>query len=131
MRIWDMLNQELRIKEVELDLKILKLKFEPEVLESTFADLVAEMRKTVSGLRDDERVVLRNIMSQPSGSLVVADVFGGFRRGTEEHQTLRRLRDAQFIRPAEGGPWEAEKHIEIKAFGAVMWNKIGEKTLFA
>jgi hypothetical protein len=131
MRLWDMLNQELRIKEVELDLKILKLKFEPEVLEATLADLVTEMRKIVSALRVDERDILRKIMAHPSGSLLVTDIFTSFKRGTEKHQTLRRLRDAQFIRPAEGGPWEAHKHIEIKAFGKVMWDKIGEQKLFA
>ena len=54
-----------------------------------------------------------------------------FERGGEEHGTLRKLRDAQFIRPAEGGSWNGEKHVEIKRFlGSLMWDKIGERTLF-
>ena len=131
MRVWDMFKQELRVKEVEVDLHFLKVKFEPEELEATLSDIVGEMKKIVSALRTDEREVLRKVMSSVSGSFVVAEIFPHFIRGSEAHQTLRRLRDAQFIRPLKGGPWEENKHIEIKAFGNLMWQKIGEKKLFA
>jgi hypothetical protein len=75
VRLWDMLKQELRVKEVELDLKFLKVKFEPEELEATLADIVGEMKKIVAVLRADERDVLRRIMAHPSGSFLVSDVF--------------------------------------------------------
>jgi hypothetical protein len=88
------------------------------------------MKAAAPRLRPDERAVLRKIMAQPSCSLAVRDVFPHFKRESEEHKTLRRLRAGQFIRPAETGHWVPEERIELKPFGQIVWNHCGEENLF-
>ena len=96
----------------------------------TFAWLLEEMRAATPRLRPDERAALRKIMSRESGSLTVGDVFPAFAREGEAHKTLRRLRAAQFIRPARSGRWGPDEPIELKPFGKLMWNRIGEAAIF-
>ncbi len=97
---------------------------------ATFSWLLVEMRDAMPRLRPVERKVLRWIMSKKSGTLTVSDVFPDFTRESEEHKTLRRLRAAQFIRPAKTGRWEANESIELKPFGLLIWNQCGEASLF-
>src|SRR5262245_47259299 len=101
----------MRLTEIEVDLKLAKFKFKVDEIEQTFDSLLDEMQSITKGLGPDEREKLRRIMSQESGSFLVTDVFPDFRRGSAAHDTLRRLRDAQFIRPVEGGPWQADSHV--------------------
>jgi len=121
----------MRLKEFEIKLGFLTLKFEPREVEVAFEGFLSEMRTIVAILSEDQRTVLRRIMSAMADSLTVQDVFPKFQRGTPEHETLRRLREAQFIRPKGGGPWRAESQIEVKPFGRLMWDKVGEEQLFS
>jgi hypothetical protein len=89
------------------------------------------MRSVIPFLRSDERETLRWIMSQESGSLTVRDVFPVFTRESESHKSLRRLRAAQFIRPAESGRWNPDERIEVKPFARLMWDRVGEDVIFA
>jgi hypothetical protein len=119
-----------KIKEVTLNLGFVSVTFGEDELDHTLASLVDEMRTITSGLTVPERDVLRRIMGAPPG-IKVTDVFSDFQRDTPAHNTLRQLRDAQFVRPAEGGQWTRDKHIAIKPFGRLMWEKIGEAKLFS
>jgi len=99
-------------------------------IEATFYWLLVEMRAALPRLRPDERDVLRQIMANESGSLRVSDVFSDFKRESEGHKTLRRLRAAQFIRPADTGRWDIDETIEVKPFGWLVWHRCGEAVLF-
>ena len=100
-------------------------------LAEALAGHLREIRSVVRLLRPDERVALRAIMSRPGGTLRVADVFHDFSRESEAHKTLRRLRAAQFIRPAETGRWDPDERIEVKPFARLLWDRLGEGEIFA
>jgi hypothetical protein len=95
----------------------------------TLAGLLAEMRAVLPKLRPDEHEVLRRIMGS-EGALTVADVFPDFARESEGHKTLRRLRAAQFVRPAGPGHWDRGVVILVKPFARLMWNHLGEDGIF-
>jgi hypothetical protein len=116
--------------ELHLDLGTVTMDCTTDEVASTLAALLGEMRAVIPKLREDERDVLRQIMSQNSGALTVADVFPDFSRESEGHKTLRRLRAAQFLRPARTGRWEAHEPIEVKPFARLMWDHVGEDTIF-
>lgn len=120
----------LQLSEVALNLGFLSVKFKVEELDETLGSLVAEMRAIAGTLGESERKKLREIMAAPTDTLTVAAVFPDFSRETPAHETLRKLRDAQFIRPTERGRWESRKHISVKPFGRLMWEKVGEEKLF-
>jgi hypothetical protein len=69
-------------------------------------------------------------MSRGSESLSVGELFPEFARESEGHKTLRRLRAAQFVRPARTGRWDPEEPIEVKPFARLMWDRIGEDAIF-
>lgn len=112
--------------ELVINLDTIAIACTPEEIGAAFAALLREMRTVARLLRADERLALRKIMSQQSGTLTVADVFLGFTRESEAHKTLRRLRAAQFIRPARTGRWAPEEPIEVKPFARLMWDHVGE-----
>jgi hypothetical protein len=116
--------------ELHLDLGTVTMSCTTDEVASTLAALLGEMRAVIPKLREDERDVLRQIMSQNSGTLTVADVFPDFSRESEGHKTLRRLRAAQFVRPARTGRWDPHEPIEVKPFARLMWDHIGEDTIF-
>jgi hypothetical protein len=116
--------------ELTLDLGTVTMTCTTEEVAATFAWLLTEMQAAVPRLRPDERIRLRIIMSQESGTLTVGDVFPDFQRDSEEHKTLRRLRAGQFIRPAVSGRWELDELIEVKPFGRLMWERVGEEGIF-
>jgi len=118
-----------KIKDVKVNLGFMSVTFVEDELDETLASLVEEMRIITKDLSTGEQDILHKIMGSAS-PLLVSDVFDGFERKTKEHETLRKLRDAQFVRPKERGTWRANKHIAIKPFGRVMWDKIGPKQLF-
>lgn len=119
----------MRPSELALDLGTATITCTTDEIEAALATYLREMRSVARLLRADERVALRKIMSQESGTLTVADVFWDFTRESEAHKTLRRLRAAQFIRPARTGRWDAAEPIEVKPFGRLMWEQIGEADL--
>lgn len=116
--------------ELHLDLGSLTMSCTTDEIASTLADLLGEMRAVIPKLREDERDVLRQIMSRDSGTLTVADVFLDFARESEGHKTLRRLRAAQFVRPARTGRWDPQEPIEVKPFARLMWDHVGEDAIF-
>jgi hypothetical protein len=121
----------IQLSEVTLNLGFVSVKFKVDELDSSLKSIVDEMRTIASSLQPDEREKLRELMSKASGTLKVTDIYPHFQSGTPEHDTLRRLRDAQFIRPLERGRWRPDSHIEIKIFGKLMWEKVGEDKLFS
>lgn len=97
---------------------------------ATLAALLDEMRAVIPMLRHDEREVLRRIMSHDGDALAVGEVFPDFSRESEAHKTLRRLRAAQFVRPAVHGRWDPEEPILVKPFARLMWDHLGEAEIF-
>jgi hypothetical protein len=116
--------------ELQLDLGTVSMSCTIDEVATTLAALLGEMRGVIPRLREDERDVLRQIMSRDSGALTVADVFPEFSRESEGHKTLRRLRAAQFVRPANTGRWDPNEPIEVKLFARLMWDHIGEDAIF-
>jgi hypothetical protein len=121
----------MRVSELAIDLGGFKITCGTDEIEAVLATYLREMRSVARLLRADERVALRKIMSRESGTLTVGEVFHDFARESEAHKTLRRLRAAQFIRPARSGRWDADEPIEVKPFGRLMWEHVGEAALCA
>jgi hypothetical protein len=119
------------VSELELDLGTAAMICTAEELAAAMASFLREMRSVAGLLRPDERVALRMIMSRETGTLTVGEVFRGFARDSEAHKTLRRLRAAQFVRPAKSGHWAPEVRIEVKPFARLIWDRVGEGTIFA
>jgi hypothetical protein len=119
-----------KISAFSINLGFISVTFKGEEVNETLTALIQEMQSITSGLQEPEQDILRRIMANPSGKLKVNDLFPGFSRGSKDHDTLRKLREAQFIRPVGSGRWRAESTVEIKQFGKMMWDKIGENQLF-
>jgi hypothetical protein len=117
--------------ELQLDLGTATIRCTAAEVEAAFAALLREMRLVTPILRQDERQVLRRVMSRDSGTLTVADVFPGFVRESEAHKTLRRFRAAQLIRPARTGRWDPAEPIEVKRFARLVWDRAGEAAIFS
>jgi len=115
---------------IAIDLGTISMSCSADEIAATLAALLGEMRAVIPKLRQDERDVLRQIMSQDSGTLTVVDVFPDFARESEGHKTLRRFRAAQFVRPARTGRWDPGEPIEVKPFARLMWDHIGEDAIF-
>lgn len=82
-------------------------------------DLLLETDALIRDLDEPAKKILARIVASPR-SLTVEQAAPGFTRGSPEHDSLRKLRDCQLIRPVEGGRFQPEKHIEIKRFGQVL-----------
>jgi hypothetical protein len=119
------------VSELELDLGTATMNCTTDEVAAVFGALLREMRAVAGRLRPDERVALRLIMSRDSGTLSVGEVFRGFARESESHKTLRRLRAAQFVRPARTGRWDPDERIEVKPLARLVWDRVGEGTIFA
>ena len=120
----------MRKPELELDLGTVTMHCTTEEVAATLAALLREMRAVIPLLRPDEREVLRKIMSHED-ALTVGEAFPGFVRSSEAHRTLRRLRAAQFVRPAKTGRWDPDERIEVKPFARLVWDRVGENVIFA
>ena len=116
--------------DVHINLDAFTIDCTPEEIAEIFAGLLREMRAAAPFLQDDDLVALRQIMEHEPGTLTVAEVFPGFTRGSRSHSSLRRLRTAQFIRPAGRDMWEPESLIDIKPFARLAWNLLGESGIF-
>ena len=101
-----------------------------EEIADVFAGLLREMQVAVPFLNDQDRAALRQIMAHDPGTLTVAEVFPDFSRGSAAHYSLRRLRTAQFIRPAGRDMWDRESRIDIKPFARLAWDRLGEDGIF-
>jgi hypothetical protein len=101
-----------------------------EEIAGVFAGLLREMRAAAPFLQDDDRIALRQVMEHEPGTLTVSEVFPGSKRGSRAHTSLRRLRTAQFIRPAGRDMWDAESRIDIKPFARLAWERLGESGIF-
>lgn len=100
-------------------------------LKQTFGWLLSEMRAVAKILRPDEREFLRKVMNHTGDTLIVGAVFPGFKRDSEAHKTLRRLRAAQFVYPPNTGRWEADESITVTPFARLLWASIGEDRIFS
>jgi hypothetical protein len=115
---------------LELDLGTAALNCTAEEVAETFAGMLREMRAAALFIRPDERESLRHIMENASGTLTVADVFPDFARDSDAHNTLRRLRTAQFVLPAGRDMWSPNERIAIKPFAKLVWDRLGESAIF-
>src|SRR5262245_28752782 len=115
--------------ELDLELGTEVMSCTAEEIAAVLAGQLREMRAAVPFISAPERATLRRIMAH-DGPLTVGDGFPDFVRGTEEHLTLRRLRTAQFIRPAGRDMWERGEGIEIKPFARLVWDRLGEAAIF-
>lgn len=118
--------------ELELDLDFKTIHCTSEEIANALAGLLHEMRTAAPFITPEERETLRLIMSHPGGTLTVGDLFPDFDRDADPEPltALRRLRTAQFIRPAEHDRWEVGERIEIKPFARIIWDKLGEAAIF-
>jgi hypothetical protein len=120
--------------DIELELSTETFHCTAEEVALVFAGILREMRVAAPHVTAEEREMLRLIMSHPGGTLTVGDVFPDFDRDSDRDSealtALRRLRTAQFIRPAERDRWEAAERIEIKPFARLVWDKLGEAAIF-
>jgi len=115
---------------LELDLGTAIMNCTTEEVTETFSGMLREMRAAALFIGEDERAALRQIMENTSGTLTVADVFPDFSRDSEAHNTLRRLRTAQFILPAGRDMWSLNERIAIKPFAKLVWERLGEVAIF-
>jgi hypothetical protein len=113
-----------------LDLGTAVMNCTTEEITETFSGMLREMRAAAIFIREDERAALRQIMENASGTLTVADVFPDFARDSEAHNTLRRLRTAQFVLPAGRDMWSLNERIAIKPFAKLVWERLGEAAIF-
>lgn len=120
----------MKLAPLTIDLGSASLNCTADEVGATLAALLDEMRAVARLLRGDERVVLRRIMAHDADTLTVRGVFPDFRRDSEAHKTLRRLRAAQFVRPAEHGRWDPDEPIQVKPFARLMWDHLGEAEIF-
>jgi hypothetical protein len=119
----------IKLSEIEIDLKLVKAKFTRDETEHIVRDLLIETKQALAKLTSDQETKMVLIMSNPSGHFTVTQLFSSFKRGTPEHDFLRTLRDAQFIRPDQSGLWSANSRIVHKPFGKSVWDKFGKKEL--
>ncbi|QJW94851.1 hypothetical protein [Frigoriglobus tundricola] len=117
--------------DIEFDLGTATLSCTVEDVAATFAGMLQEMRAAALFVPADERAVLRRIMGRASGTYTVEDVFPDFARDSGALTTLRRLRTAQFIRPAGRDMWDRGERIAIKPFARLVWDRLGEDAIFA
>jgi hypothetical protein len=115
---------------LELDLGAATMHCTIDEVAVTFARMLREMQAAAAFIPVQEREVLRQIMSQESGTLKVSDVFPDFARDSAAHVTLRRLRTAQFILPAGRDMWDRDERIAIKPFAQLVWDRLGEEAIF-
>lgn len=116
--------------ELTLDLGTETVHCTTDELAAVLAGALREMRAAAPFVSPHERQILRWIMQHESGSLTVGDVFPDFNRNSDALTALRRLRTAQFIRPADRDHWEAGRHIEVKPLASLLWDRLGEAALF-
>jgi hypothetical protein len=116
--------------ELNLDLGAETIHCTEQELATALAGVLREMRAAAPFVTPNEREILRLIMSHPAGTLTVGDLFPTFDRDALALTALRRLRTAQFIRPADRDRWEAGERIEIKPFARLIWDRLGEAAIF-
>ncbi|VTT97371.1 unnamed protein product [Gemmataceae bacterium] len=120
----------MNLTEIDIDLGSVTITCTGPEIGRVFGGLLREMRRMAPRLRGDEVDALREVMRHESGTLTVGELFPEFERESEYHMTLRRLRAAQFIRPGRTGRWEADEPIEVKPFTQLVWDRLGEGSLF-
>ena len=121
----------IRLDSIDINLGIFKFGLKIDDVKATLESLVEEMTTLTHKMSAEDRDLLEKIMAAESCSLRVSDLCEAFVRDSSFHDSLRSLREAQFIRPAVGGRWRGNSIIQIKPFGAIMWKEVGPKKLFA
>lgn len=108
---------------------ILKSSQSERLLASAF-DSMKPLIDTVP--KDERQRILTAIQSSPR-PLRVDEIFPGFTRETHkdglEQQILRNLREAQLIRPVGGGRWHGDSLVDLKEFGRIMLDYMGDYIL--
>ena len=91
-------------------------------------ELLDETGELINDLGKQEKTILQRIVlsEQP---LTVADAAPGFIRENDKHNSLRKLRQCQLVRPIKGGRFQEHKRLEIKSFGKVLLKIYNERLL--
>ena len=110
--------------ELEFDLGTATMSCTAEEVATALAGLLREMREAAPFISTEERAALRWIMAHESGTLTVGSVFPHFARDSAELVTLRKLRTAQFIRPAGRDMWDSGEYIAVKPFARLVWDRL-------
>jgi hypothetical protein len=106
--------------EFEFEWGNLKLRMKGSEADSVLQAFIQEMRRLVDKVpAADRRLVLTRVEAN-NGRVRVKDIYPGFQRDTPEHETLRGLRDGQFIRPIGSGRFHPDSLLEMKQFGRLM-----------
>lgn len=81
--------------------------------------MLQEIVEAMNELSPDEVVLFQKINAGDS-RLSVSDLFPDFKRNSDQHEQLRKLRDRKLIRPIEGGNWQPPKHPIVTRFGRLV-----------
>lgn len=95
-------------------------------VQDAFRDLFTEMDTVVRTLLTvDERSLFLKIVDG-NKDVSVQEVMGGFNREPDKLKRLRALRGVSFIRPKEGGNWQADKTIQVTTLGRLVGTHMRE-----
>jgi len=81
-------------------------------------NLLEEVDELIKNLDDKDKDLLEQVCR--SNKITVEDLIPEFKRDSPEHQSLRKLRDCQLIKPKEPGQWDSKKEIIVKPFGRIL-----------
>lgn len=109
-----------RSKELILKIAGAEIKLTGAEAADALSDLFAELDTVLdSHLTAEERAFFLRVLSLPRVP-TVSELLPDFQRNTPEHKMLRALRGVYFIRPSEGGPWQANKHVQVTTLGRIV-----------
>jgi hypothetical protein len=104
----------------EFGIGVLKFRLASSEAQRALQEFFADMKDLIDKVPPAERQRVLPVVESRDGSVRVEEIYQGFQRESKEHEYLRALRDAQFIRPVRGGRFEADKTLGLKPFGRLM-----------
>jgi hypothetical protein len=109
-----------RSSDLEVDWGDLKIRLKGGQAEQMLESLFQEMRALIDSVPSPERQRVLKRIEFEEGRIRVQDIYPNFKRETLEHNYLRSLRDAQFIRPFSRGRFHPDSLLQLKQFGRLM-----------
>lgn len=106
--------------EFEFEWGTLKLRMKGSEADRVLQALIQEMRVLIDKVSAADRRLVLTKVEAGDGTVQVKDIYPNFRRNTPEHDVLRGLRDAQFIRPVGSGQFHQDSTLQMKQFGRLM-----------
>jgi hypothetical protein len=106
--------------ELEFEWGKLKFRLKGGDAERMLQALFHDMRSLVDQVPLVERQRVIGKVEGREGKIRVSDIYRDFERETDEHGYLRGLREAQMIRPVQGGQFLRDSALILKPFGRLM-----------